>query len=158
MKVSSTELLKSLIQQAMHQLPEGVAGIPGLSEHSFQQCKISQDWLMIFQEVLAQIPRILIVLDATEQLASAVKEISTAWKGLLKQNSTTIVKLLVITYEDNSASIVPVRNTANNMFNIALGQGRRPGMGRKSGPNQPRTRVLGNPTNLAPFLQKLLKS
>lgn len=151
---TATDILKSLITQILSQNADKFAETSKLSESMFQDCVTTEQWQKLFVSVVSEIPRLFILLEAQDQLAGAVKELSDCWRRLMGSDTNTVVKVMTVTYDSEVAPLSCFEGEKS--FSLSLSAGRRPGAGRGAAAAN---RVRGNRVHLGveslrPFLKK----
>jgi hypothetical protein len=163
MQISIIDIFRSLIQQTINQITE-ISASWDLNDRRFQLCKSAEDWLHLFVAVLGQIPRISIIIDAHQGVANMLDTIGQFWDNVVEQKITTVVKILVLTYETAGGGHFPViaAKYGSNASQFTLGS--RPGIrttrillraGRRRRGTIRSTQSLG-PEELKPFIQQLM--
>lgn len=151
---TATDIFKSLISQILTQNTDKFAEASKLRESMFQDCTTTEQWQKLFVSVVSEVPRLFILLEAQDQLAGAVKELSDCWQRLMGSDTNTIVKVMIVTYD---TEVVPLSWFEEGKgFSLSLSAGRRPGAGRGA---SAANRVRGNRAHLGveclrPFLKK----
>ncbi|KAI0099848.1 hypothetical protein GGR51DRAFT_386400 [Nemania sp. FL0031] len=96
--ITVEDVLKSMIQQMIDHQPEILTWAP-VNDQTFDSCKTSDEWLLLFVELLSHIKLIFIVIDGHERLSGISGLIERLWELLSAEKVTTVVKMIVLTYQ-----------------------------------------------------------
>ncbi|KAF4540190.1 Nacht domain protein [Lasiodiplodia theobromae] len=152
--MTAMDILKSLISQILSQNTDKFAEASKLSESMFQDCTTAEQWQKLFVSVVSEIPQLFILLEAQDQLAGAVKELSDCWQRLMGSDTNTVVKVMIVTYDSEVTALSCFEGEKS--FSLSLNARRRPGAGRGAAAAN---RIRGNRAHLGveslrPFLKK----
>jgi hypothetical protein len=102
-----TDLLRSWIRQLIEQYPEKFND-SSLNESKFSDCTCFNDWLRLFMAVLGHLPLVSLVIDGQGNTFGILDTVSQFWNVLTEQKCRTVVKIMILTYEDAGEGVPAV--------------------------------------------------
>jgi hypothetical protein len=159
---STVDAIRSLIQQIVKQNKERFSSSK-LDERNFRACNTITDWLVLLATVISNVPHLLIVVEAHDTMSQTLDLWKQFWGEIVKQNVTTLLKVLVVTCKvaKKTTSWLPTTEGQFTSYRLNLNRNQRPGTARRSlVPQRGRARgsFSGSPQSLRPFMIQLLET
>ncbi|KAJ4213845.1 hypothetical protein NW759_010840 [Fusarium solani] len=157
------DIWRSLVWQALEKNSDS-SSYKNLTESNFNSCVTEDDWISLLVAVLAEMPRVVLVIDSHQDERKTRETIRKFWNTFTERKVTTTVKMLLLTYSNPGTpmpSMLP--NDDVEFYSLKMGHDRRPGMARASMYGSPRGRRQvggrrgGGASQLKPFMAKLLE-
>ncbi|RSM04145.1 hypothetical protein CEP52_006999 [Fusarium oligoseptatum] len=121
---------RSLVWQVLEQNLDS-SSYKNLTESNFNSCTTEDDWISLLVAVLAEIPRIVLVIDSHQDERKTRETVRKFWNTFTERKVTTTVKMLLLTYSNPGTpmpSMLP--NDDVEFYSLRMGHDRRPGMAR----------------------------
>lgn len=157
------DIWRSLVWQVLEQNLDS-SSYKNLTESNFNSCTTEDDWISLLVAILAEIPRIVLVIDSHQDERKTRETVRKFWNTFTERKVTTTVKMLLLTYSNPGTpmpSMLP--NDDVKFYSLKMGHDRRPGMARALMYGSPRGRRQvggrrgGGASQLKPFMVKLLE-
>ncbi|KAI8717714.1 hypothetical protein NCS52_00848100 [Fusarium sp. LHS14.1] len=157
------DIWRSLVWQVLEKNSDS-SSYKNLTESNFNSCTTEDDWISLLVAVLAEIPRVVLVIDSHQDERKTRETVRKFWNTFAERKVTTTVKMLLLTYSNPGTpmpSMLP--NEDVEFYSLKMGHDRRPGMARASMYGSPRGRRQvgrrrgGGASQLKPFMAKLLE-
>ncbi|KAI8667213.1 hypothetical protein LRP88_01039 [Fusarium phalaenopsidis] len=157
------DIWRSLVWQVLEKNSDS-SSYKNLTESNFNSCVTEDDWISLLVAVLAEIPRVVLVIDSHQDERKTRETVRKFWNTFTERKATTTVKMLLLTYSNPGTpmpSMLPNDNV--EFYSLRMGHDRRPGMARASMYGSPRGRRQvggrrgGGASQLKPFMAKLLE-
>lgn len=150
---SAAGIVRSLIQQMLVQLPDAAATLVAATSSSLQDSGAIEELLKVFVSLVDIMPKLLIVVEVNDLLAPGIKELSRELKSLVNRESPSVVKVIVVSYHRDQASLASWVGNGEGTYSIALEERR--GLRNSRSSNNPKIGSLGARAALADGVGKL---
>ncbi|RSL68523.1 hypothetical protein CEP51_012478 [Fusarium floridanum] len=121
---------RSLVWQVLEQNLHS-SSYKNLTESNFNSCTTEDDWISLLVAVLAEIPRVILVIDSHQDERKTRETVRKFWNTFTERKVATTVKMLLLTYSNPGTpmpSMLP--NDDVEFYSLRMGHDRRPGMAR----------------------------
>ncbi|KAF4459550.1 Nacht domain [Fusarium albosuccineum] len=157
------DIWRSLLWQVLEKNSDG-SSYRNLAESDFASCSNEDDWITLLVAVLAEMSHVVLVIDCHQEERGIRETVGKFWRTVTEQKAKTTVKMLLLTYSNPGTSMPVILPSEDvQLYTVALGQDRRPGMARALLQGNPRGRRQvvarrgGGASQLRPFMAKLLE-
>lgn len=158
------DVWRSLVWQVLEQNLDS-SSYKNLTESNFNSCATEDDWISLFVAVVAEIPRVVLIIDSHQDERKTRETVRKFWDTFTERKVTATVKMLLLTYSNPGTSMpsMMLPNDGVGFYSLKMGNDRRPGMARALMHGSPRGRRQaggrrgGGASQLRPFMVKLLE-
>ncbi|KAM5353991.1 hypothetical protein ACJ41O_000641 [Fusarium nematophilum] len=158
-----TQIWRSFVWQILEENTDSTS-YRNLVESDFSSCSTEDDWIALLVAVLAEMPRVILVVDCHKEEHQIRDTVGKFWRIYREQKAKTTVKMLLLSYSSPRASMpVMLPDDGVAFYSVSLDQDRKPGTARASmqgnlrGRRQVAARRGGGASQLRPFMLKLLE-
>ncbi|KAJ4244975.1 hypothetical protein NW757_010358, partial [Fusarium falciforme] len=120
------DIWRSLVWQVLEKNSDS-SSYKNLTESNFNSCTTEDDWISLLVAVLAEIPRVVLVIDSHQDERKTRETARKFWNAFTERKVTTRVKMLLLTYSNPGTpmpSMLP--NDDVEFYSLKMGHDRRP--------------------------------